>query len=238
MRTPGLSIEELYLQVLSVKGWSGKLECLRVRPYSSGEKILVEDSARSIAKFTKLLFRKLHQVLRQETCDGNSSSCRITDNQGLATDKHRIARNQHAGRLQAMVAAVLLFVALVGLAVAFWVHTETFAGIDPSTRSTHYWVLQLVLFVLLLPPIFQILARKSVVGILTPRRWVRAILNVLLGYYVINFYLFLSWSADHIDSRLTWRMFSSGWLLLFGVTAAYYAGVRSVKAGPRVRYHG
>jgi hypothetical protein len=122
---------------------------------------------------------------------------------------------------------VLLFVALVGLAFALWIHTETFAGIDPSTRSTHYWVLQLMLFVLLLPPLFQVLAKRSIARILTAPPWLRVILNVLLCYYVINFYLFLSWSADHLDSRLTWRMFSSGWLLLFTFTAAYYAKMRS-----------
>jgi hypothetical protein len=119
---------------------------------------------------------------------------------------------------------VLLLLALAGLVVALCIHTETFAGIDPSTRSTHYWVVQLVLLFLLLPPIFQIFAKRSVARILTPPRWLRLVLYVLLCYYVLNFYFFLSWSADHLDSRITWRMFSSGWLLLFALTAAYYAG--------------
>ncbi len=117
---------------------------------------------------------------------------------------------------------MLLAVAVLGLAVSLWAHLEAVAGIDPGSRFRYIWTSQLILFALLLPLLVELFRHNSGFEVLRSPQWMRRTLYALLCYYGFHFYLFLYWSADHVSSCATWRMFSSGWLLLFGIAAVFY----------------
>jgi hypothetical protein len=93
---------------------------------------------------------------------------------------------------------------------------------DPGVLFSGIWTLELLLPALVLPIGIEMVAKRNAGSALRAPRWMTRLLYVLLIYYGLNFYVFLYWSVDHLDSCATWRMFSSGWLLLFGVSAVYY----------------
>ena len=115
-----------------------------------------------------------------------------------------------------------LTISLLGLAVSIWAHVLTLIGFDPGSRVQGLWVCDLVLLALLLPVILDLFLGRSHLKVFRSPRWMQLGLYFLLGYYGLNFYVFLYWSANHLDSRSTWRMFSSGWLLLFALAAVFY----------------
>lgn len=117
---------------------------------------------------------------------------------------------------------VLLAVSLVGFGVAVVVHFATLVGIDPSTHFKRVWAFQIILFCLLIPIMVELFRKKNHMHILRSTAWTKYVLYTALAYYAANFYVFLCWSVEHLDSRLTWRMFSAGWLLLFSISAVYY----------------
>lgn len=129
---------------------------------------------------------------------------------------------------------LLLLLSLVGLAVSVWAHVESLLGIDPGSRLRGFWLFQLLLFGLMMPIATELFRKQPDGGILRSPRWMRVTLYVLLFYYGIRFYVFLYWSVDHLSSAVTWRMFSSGWMLLFSVAAVYYE-VRYAEMRPRPR---
>ena len=112
--------------------------------------------------------------------------------------------------------------AVSGLVVSVWVHAAALAGIDPGGQIRGLWSMQLLLLVLILPLAADIFRSRTYTHILDVPGWMRAGVFCLLLYYGLNFYVFLYWSNDCLDSRATWRMFSAGWLLLFGVAIVYY----------------
>ena len=118
--------------------------------------------------------------------------------------------------------AVPLVLSIVGFTISLWVHIEALAGVDPGVRFNAFWEFQLLLFALLLPPVFELFSTRDPSRIVRSSGWMKALLYAFLVYYGLNFYVFLYWSVDHLSSCATWRMFSSGWLLLFGLTAVYY----------------
>ena len=111
---------------------------------------------------------------------------------------------------------------MAGIGISTWAHVEALTGTDPGARVRGFWIFQLVLFGLMIPLIVEMFAKRNPGQILRAPRWMRLTLSLFLVYYGLNFYVFLYWSVDHLDSCATWRMFSSGWLLLFGLTAVYY----------------
>jgi hypothetical protein len=117
----------------------------------------------------------------------------------------------------------LLGLSLLGLGMSLGTHVATLSGIDPGEQFRQIWLLQLILVALLLPIGVELLSKRNPYQILRSPPWMRRTLYLLLVYYGANFYVFLYWSADHVSSRVTWRMFSSGWLLLFAFTALYYS---------------
>ena len=125
-------------------------------------------------------------------------------------------------RLLRYAIGALRLVSLFGLAVAVLVHLATLFGIDPTVRFKGVWIFQIVLFFLLVPIMIELFRKKNHGSILRSPRWMTYSLYAALGYYALNFYVFLWWSVEHLNSRLTWRMFSAGWLLLFGISAVYY----------------
>lgn len=116
----------------------------------------------------------------------------------------------------------LLVVSLSGVAISGWAHISSLAGIDPVSEFHGFAFFQLVLLGLMIPIAVELFSTKHVKRIVRSPRWMRIGLYSLLVYYGLNFYVFLYWSADHLDSSVTWRMFSSGWLLLFALSAVYY----------------
>ena len=104
-----------------------------------------------------------------------------------------------------------------------WAHFETLAGIDPGAKFRGFWLFQLILFALLLPMMVELFFLKNYAQILRSPRWMKFSLYALLVYYGLQFYFFLYWAADHLTSRATWKMFTAGWLLLFSMSAVYYA---------------
>ncbi len=129
---------------------------------------------------------------------------------------------RRSSRLSPGILSVPLVIALLGLGVSFWAHLEAIAGIDPGRHFSYLWTSQLILFALLIPLVVELFRRNAGLEVLRSPQWMRRTLYALLCYYGLNFYLFLYWSADHLDSCATWRMFSSGWLLLFGIAAVFY----------------
>ncbi|HEX4168322.1 MAG TPA: hypothetical protein VHZ55_22895 [Bryobacteraceae bacterium] len=120
-----------------------------------------------------------------------------------------------------MVLAISLAASLFGIAVSLWAHLEALGGRDPDREVKEFWVFQLILFALLLPIVVEMFTRRDQAIFRSPR-WMRNVLYFLLAYYGVNFYVFLYWTVDDLSSAGTWRMFSAGWLLLFGLAAAYY----------------
>jgi hypothetical protein len=127
------------------------------------------------------------------------------------------------GRTQKALVKGAFCLATLGVAVAAWMHLETLVGIDPGSQFDRYWIVQLILVFLLIPIVAEIMLTRNLFKVLQTPRWMRLILLILVFYYAFNFYLFIYWSSDRLDSRVTWRMFSSGWVLLFAVASAYYA---------------
>jgi hypothetical protein len=119
------------------------------------------------------------------------------------------------------VLAVPLACSLLGLALSFWAHVETWVS-DAETELKDFWILHLMLFALLMPVAVEVLSRKSFSVLLRAPRPFRLTVYALLAYYALNFYFFMYWSVDHLTSAATWRMMSSGWLLLFSIAALYY----------------
>ena len=122
--------------------------------------------------------------------------------------------------------AALLFplaLSLCGLAVALWAHIVALCGLDPGSLIHDFWLCQLLLSVLIVPIPVELVRKKSPEAVFRSPPWMRYVLYLLLAYYGANFYFFLYWSSDHLDASITWRMFSSGWLLLFALTAVHYA---------------
>jgi hypothetical protein len=111
---------------------------------------------------------------------------------------------------------------VAGVGAGLWAHAVSLAGVDPQTLFQKLWIFQLVLFVLLLPPLVQAVRRgvhRDPFGL--PRREWR-ILGVLLVYYAAHFYFFMIMAAEHLRAALTWQMFSAGWILLFMLATFYY----------------
>ncbi len=121
-----------------------------------------------------------------------------------------------------LLLGLLFFLSLAGLGISIWAHGETWLGIDPGRRFQHAWIVQLALLGLLLPLAFELFSKRDMVRFLRSPAWMRVVLYSFLVYYGLNFYFFLYWAADHLTSLATWRMFSSGWLLLFGLATVYY----------------
>jgi hypothetical protein len=129
-----------------------------------------------------------------------------------------VAFTQHPAAL-----LFLLALSLCGLAVALWAHIVALRGMDPGSLIHDFWLCQLLLSVLIVPIPVELVRKKSAEIVFRSPPWMRYMVYLLLAYYGANFYFFLYWSSDHLDAAVTWRMFSSGWLLLFGQTASYYA---------------
>jgi hypothetical protein len=111
---------------------------------------------------------------------------------------------------------------VAGVGAGLWAHAVSLAGVDPQTLFQKLWIFQLVLFVLLLPPLVQAVRRgvRSDPFGLPRREW--RILGVLLVYYAAHFYFFMVMAAEHLRAALTWQMFSAGWILLFMLATFYY----------------
>jgi hypothetical protein len=95
-------------------------------------------------------------------------------------------------------------------------------GTDPQVRFHDLWIVQLVLFFLLLPLAWRVMRRgvKTDPFDISKRRW--RVLYGLLVYYAVHFYVFMAVAAQELRGEYTWRMFSAGWLLLFSLTSLYY----------------
>lgn len=132
------------------------------------------------------------------------------------------AQPDHRNRIYPSVLAGLLFLSLIGLGISVWAHLEALSGVDPGGLLSDLWLFELLLLALLLPLAAEMVAKRNASEILRSPPWMKRALYVFLLYYGLNFYVFLYWSVDHLDSCVTWRMFSSGWLLLFAITAVYY----------------
>ncbi len=113
--------------------------------------------------------------------------------------------------------------AALGVVISIWAHAETLLGVDPGSRFPHFWIFQLLLFGLLVPMILEMIVKRDPFGILRSPKWARNLLYALFAYYALHFYVFIYWSVDHLTSRLTWEMFSSGWLLLFATAMVFYS---------------
>jgi hypothetical protein len=125
-------------------------------------------------------------------------------------------------RLYAALMAMLLAMSLTGLWVSLWAHVESLAGDDPGFLLRKFWAWQFVLFLLITPLVIEMLATKRVRELMRSPRWMRLAVYGVMLYYGVNFYVFLYWSVNHLDSSATWRMFSAGWLVLFSLTSVYY----------------
>jgi len=125
--------------------------------------------------------------------------------------------------LSAVGSGSAFLIAACGVAVSAWAHAETLLGVDPASRFPHFWIFQLVLFGLLIPMILEMFVKRDPFGFLRAPKWARNILYGLFVYYAVNFYVFIYWSVDNLSGRVTWRMFSSGWLLLFATAMVYYS---------------
>ena len=119
--------------------------------------------------------------------------------------------------------ALLSMVSMVGFFISLWAHLEALTGRDPGIKFGAFWQFQLLLFSLLLPLIVELFSTRNPSRILRSPRWMKIVLYLFLAYYGLTFYVFLYWSVNHLNSSATWRMFSAGWLLLFGLTAVYYS---------------
>ena len=131
--------------------------------------------------------------------------------------------NRRDINLAQVSAGSAFLIACCGFAVAMWVHLETLLGVDPQSRFPHFWIFQLVLFGLLIPMIVEMFVKRDPFRILRSPKWARNILYALFVYYAVHFYVFIYWSVENLNSRVTWRMFSSGWLLLFATAMVYYS---------------
>jgi hypothetical protein len=125
---------------------------------------------------------------------------------------------------------------MAGTLLSVWAHLVAIFGWDPHLRVQNSWIVQLVLFGLLVPVIAELFLYRDTDHLLRSPRWMKRALYVLLAYYGLNFYIFLYWSVDHLSSRYTWQMFSSGWLLLFALAAVFYQ-VRFVEVNRYLRMH-
>ena len=124
--------------------------------------------------------------------------------------------------LPSALVGLSLTISLLGLGISIWAHVSTLVGLDPGSLLQNLWMCSLVLFALLLPVGIDLFLSRNHLRVLRSPRWMQLSLYALLGYYGLNFYVFLYWSANHLDSRSTWQMFSSGWLLLFALAAVFY----------------
>jgi hypothetical protein len=116
----------------------------------------------------------------------------------------------------------LFAMSVAGLAVSFCAHIDTLFGFDPGSQFRGFWIFQLMLLILFVPMITELFRGGEPANILRSPPWMRVVLYALVVYYGVNFYVFLYWSSSHLSSVVTWRMFSSGWLLLFFLAAVYY----------------
>lgn len=130
------------------------------------------------------------------------------------------AKGRH--RIYPPLLVLLLTLSIFGFSFSLWAHLETLVGHDPSVRFKAFSIFQSILFALLVPVMFELFLTRKPCRVLRSPRWMRMLINIFLVYYAGNFYVFLYWSVDHLSSCATWRMFSSGWLLLFSLTAVYY----------------
>jgi hypothetical protein len=102
-------------------------------------------------------------------------------------------------------------------------------GIVPSYGDGKLWALQILLLVLLAPVAVELFSTRNPAALFRSTRWMRIGVYTLLAYYGLHFYFFLYWSANHLSSQATWRMFSAGWILLFALVSVYYR-VRSTES--------
>jgi len=137
--------------------------------------------------------------------------------------KSNIVRNRlHSRKARARALGVFWFASMGGIAVSLWAHVESLFRISPSSLFRHVWIFQLILFIILVPIVIELFRSKNSGNILRSPQWMQIVLYALLVYYGAHFYFFLYWSASHLSSAATWRTFSSGWLLLFSLSAVYY----------------
>jgi hypothetical protein len=102
-------------------------------------------------------------------------------------------------------------------------HVVSLLTKDPRDYFGLTWLVQLILLALLLPILVEVL-RRGLEGVrLFPApHWQKRMLLVLIVYYTFHFYIFVWAASDHVESYMTWRMYSAGWLLLFTLCAVYY----------------
>jgi hypothetical protein len=132
-------------------------------------------------------------------------------------------------RLRSGVAALFFGLACAGVGIALWAHIVSLFRTDPRLYFHWTWVVQLVLLALLVPILAETLrAGLTGVHVFPAERWQKRVLIVLIVYYTFQFYFFIWLASDHLESYMTWRMYSAGWLLLFTLSAIYY----SVRARP------
>ena len=56
---------------------------------------------------------------------------------------------------------VLLIASLFGAGVSVWAHIESLMGIDPGSHFKAFWIFQLLLFLLVLPILRELRAKKD-----------------------------------------------------------------------------
>jgi hypothetical protein len=82
----------------------------------------------------------------------------------------------------------------------------------------------MVLLALLIPIMIEIFrTRLAGIHLFPAAHWHKRLLIALIAYYTLQFYLFVWLASDHLESYITWRMYSAGWLLLFTLCAIYYS---------------
>ncbi|MGC2661492.1 MAG: hypothetical protein WA324_26360 [Bryobacteraceae bacterium] len=121
------------------------------------------------------------------------------------------------------VAVLFFYLSCGGILLSLWAHVLSLFGLDPRTYFHWTWLVQLVLLMLLIPILVHILRRGlDGVRLFPVPHWQKRLLVGLIVYYTLHFYLFIWLASDHLESYMTWRMYSAGWLLLFTVCAMYY----------------
>jgi hypothetical protein len=116
----------------------------------------------------------------------------------------------------------LFVISLLGLLASIAAHIEALFGIDPRNTFREMWTFQLALLVVIFPLIVKLFRKKSFAKLLNPSRRMKYLIYLVLAYYALNFYWFLYWAAEHLDSAMTWRVVSAGWVLLFLVATVFY----------------
>jgi hypothetical protein len=142
----------------------------------------------------------------------------------------RTPANSRAEQLRSAVAALFFCLSCGGLTVALWAHIVSLLGNDPRLYFHWTWLVQLILLALLVPIMVEIIrTRLAGIHLFPAAHWHKRLLVALIVYYTLQFYLFIWLASDHLESYVTWRMYSAGWLLLFTLCAIYY----SVRMRPR-----